>query len=134
MPHLNSRELVTLVETIQLTGEVIPLMVIISGQNLIEDWFDNLPPSYLLARLEIGYSNDKLALNFIRYFHKIIKGLIRGRNRLLLIDGYGSYNTFKVITYARKHNIHLYTLPPHITHFLQPLDIGCFQPLKYHHG
>ena len=51
-------------------------MVIISGQNLIEDWFDNLPPSYLLARLETGYSNNKLALNFICYFYKIIKGLI----------------------------------------------------------
>jgi len=93
-------------------------MVIISGQNLMEDWFNNLPPSYLLAWLEIGYSNNKLALDFIRYFYKIIKGLIWGRNRLLLIDGYGSYNTFKVVTYAKKHNIHLYTLPPYITHFL----------------
>ena len=76
MPYSNSRELVTLVETIQLTSKVMPLIVIISGQNLIEDWFDNLPPSYLLARLETGYSNDKLTLNFIRHFHKIIKGLI----------------------------------------------------------
>ena len=50
------------------------------------------------------------------------------------MDGYGSYNTFKVITYARKHNIYLYALPPYITHFLQPLDVGCFQPLKYYHG
>jgi len=49
MPHLNSREMVTLVETIQLTSEVIPPIVIISGQNLIEDWFNDLPPSYLLA-------------------------------------------------------------------------------------
>jgi len=93
-------------------------MVIISGQNLIEDWFNNLPPSYLLARLEIGYSNNELALNFIRHFYKIIKGSIRGRNRLLLMDGYSSYNTFKVVTYVKKHNIHLYTLPPYTTHFL----------------
>ena len=49
MPHSNNRELVTLVETIQSTGEVIPPIVIISGQNLMEDWFNNLPPSYLLA-------------------------------------------------------------------------------------
>jgi len=76
MPYLNSRELVTLVETIQLTSKVIPLMVIISGQNLIEDWFNNLPPSYLLAQSKTGYSNNKLALNFIRYFYKITKGLI----------------------------------------------------------
>ena len=26
-----------------------------------------------------------------------------------------------------------FILPPHITHFLQPLDVGCFQPNKHYH-
>jgi len=93
-------------------------MVIISGQNLMEDWFNDLPPSYLLAQSETGYSNDELALDFICHFYKIIKGSIWGRNCLLLMDGYGSYNTFEVVTYAKKHNIYLYALPPYTTHFL----------------
>jgi DDE superfamily endonuclease len=57
-----------------------------------------------------------------------------GRNELLLMDGYGSHNTFECVIYAKSHGIHLYYLPPHTTHFLQPLDVGCFQPLKHHHG
>jgi len=50
------------------------------------------------------------------------------------MDGYGSYNTFKVVIYVKKHNIHLYALPLYITHFLQPLDVGYFQPLKHYYG
>ena len=69
MPHSNSRELVTLVETIQSTSEVIPPIVIISGQNLMEEWFTDLPAGYLVARSETGYSNDELALDYIRHFH-----------------------------------------------------------------
>ena len=92
----------------------------------MEEWFTDLPAGYLVARLETGYSNNKLALNYIRHFHYQTKGLIQGRNRLLLMDGYGSYNTYKVIIYARGHGIHLYGLPPYITHFLQPLDVGYF--------
>ena len=27
-----------------------------------------------------------------------------------------------------------YRLPPHTSHFLQPLDVGCFQPYKHWHA
>ena len=124
----------TLVETIRLIGDCITPIMIISGQNLMEEWFTDLPAGYLVARSETGYSNDELALDYIRHFHHQTKGSIQGRNRLLLMDGYGPHNTYEVITYTRGHRIHLYGLPPYTTHFLQPLDVGCFQPLKYYHG
>ena len=89
-----------LVETIRLIGDYITLIIIISGQNLMEEWFTDLLAGYLVARSETGYSNNKLALDYIRHFYYQTKGLIQGRNRLLLIDGYGSYNTYKVVTYA----------------------------------
>ena len=69
IPHSNSRELVTLVETIHSIGDCITPIIIISGQNLMEEWFTDLPAGYLVARLETGYSNNKLALNYIRYFY-----------------------------------------------------------------
>jgi hypothetical protein len=125
---------VTLVETIRSIGDYIPPMAIILAQNLVEEWFEDLPAGYLLAKSDTGYSNDELALEYIRHFQRQTKGSIVGRNRLLLIDGYGSHNTFECVTYAKSHGIHLYCLPPHTTHFLQPLDVGCFQPLKHHHG
>jgi len=60
---------VTLVETIRLIGNYITPIIIISGQNLMEEWFTDLPAGYLVARSETGYSNNKLALNYIRHFH-----------------------------------------------------------------
>jgi hypothetical protein len=34
---------------------------------------------------------------------------------------------------AEQYNIHLYALPSHLTHVLQPLDVGIFQPYKHWH-
>ena len=66
----------TLVETIHSIGDCITPIMIISGQNLMEEWFIDLPAGYLVARLKTAYSNDKLALNYICYFHYQTKGLI----------------------------------------------------------
>jgi len=42
----------------------------------MEEWFIDLLAGYLVARLETGYSNNKLALNYIYYFYYQTKGLI----------------------------------------------------------
>ena len=43
---------------------------------------------------------------------------------------YGSHTTLDWITLAHANNIILYCLPPHTTHQLQPLDVGCFGPIQ----
>ncbi len=49
---------------------------------------------------------------------------------LLIYDGHGSHTTLEWIEHAREHNVHLFCLPPHTTHRLQPLDVGIFGPLQ----
>lgn len=49
---------------------------------------------------------------------------------LLIYDGHGSHTTLDWIELACANNIILYCLPPHTTHRLQPLDVGCFGPLQ----
>lgn len=49
---------------------------------------------------------------------------------LLILDGHGSHLTDRMIELAIKHNVHLFCLPPHTTHRLQPLDVGVFGPLQ----
>ena len=49
---------------------------------------------------------------------------------LLIYDGHGSHTTLDWIEHACENNIILYCLPPHTTHRLQPLDVGCFGPLQ----
>jgi hypothetical protein len=49
---------------------------------------------------------------------------------LLIYDGHGSHTTLDWVTLARSNSIILFCLPPHTTHRLQPLDVGCFGPLQ----
>ena len=49
---------------------------------------------------------------------------------MLVFDGHSSHLTDDIRELALKHNIELFCLPPHTTHKLQPLDVGCFGPLQ----
>ncbi|KIO11371.1 hypothetical protein M404DRAFT_128111, partial [Pisolithus tinctorius Marx 270] len=45
--------------------------------------------------------------------------------------GHGSHITKEMCQLAIKNNIELFCLPPHMTHKLQPLDVGIFGPLQH---
>jgi hypothetical protein len=134
IPNANNRELVTLVECVSADGEAIPPMVIDKAATVMEHWVMDVPDGYLTAVSESGYSNDDLALSWLKHFNKMTIKRTRGAWRLLLVDGHASHATREFITYAQDSHIQVYSLPPHTTHLLQPLDVGCFQPLKWYHG
>ena len=50
--------------------------------------------------------------------------------RLLLLDGHTTHLTIEVWEYCKEENIILFTTPPHLTHLVQPLDVGVFGPWK----
>ena len=51
-------------------------------------------------------------------------------HRILLFDGYHSHLTYAVAKLAMDNKVHLFCLPPHTSHALQPLDVGCFKSAK----
>ena len=48
---------------------------------------------------------------------------------MLLLDGYNSHVTSKVVDFCVANDIILLCLLAHTTHHLQPLDVDLFQPL-----
>jgi hypothetical protein len=52
----------------------------------------------------------------------------------LILDGHGSHLTPKFDEICEKNNIIAICMPPHSSHLLQPLDIGCFAVLKRAYG
>jgi hypothetical protein len=99
-----------------------------------EKAFDNdLDPRIKFGMSESGYSNDELGFEWIQHFHKYTKDSVRGEWRLLIMDGHGSHMTKDFIDFCYEYKIHPFLLPAHSTHLLQPLDVGCFQPMKHHH-
>ena len=51
---------------------------------------------------------------------------------LLLMDGHSSHYNLEAVTMAKENCVILFTLVPHITHKMQPLDTAVYAPLKTH--
>ena len=46
---------------------------------------------------------------------------------VMLHDGHKSHISLNLLDWADEKNIKLFVLPAHTSHFLQPLDVGCFR-------
>ncbi|KAF1993088.1 DDE-domain-containing protein, partial [Amniculicola lignicola CBS 123094] len=134
IPNANNHELVTLVECISTNGASITPIVIVKAQSVMEHWISDLLDNYLISVSDSGYTNNSLTLNWLKHFEKITRRRQVGTWQLLLINGHRSYNTKQFAEFTEKHKIQLFTLPPHTTYILQPLNVGCFQPLKWYYG
>ena len=49
---------------------------------------------------------------------------------VLFLDGHYSHLSLQLIHHAKSKGIHLFSFPPHLTHLLQPLDVGVYGPVK----
>src|SRR5450432_3876369 len=58
----------------------------------------------------------------------------KGVYRLLILNGHGSHITPEFDLFAKEHSIITLCMPPHLSHLLQPLDVGCFAVLKRLYG
>jgi len=53
---------------------------------------------------------------------------------MLILDGHSSHATAEFDRFCTERNIIPLYMPPHSSHLLQPLDVGCFSPLKRLYG
>jgi hypothetical protein len=66
----DNRESLTAVETIGANGSIIPFMLILKGDVLLEKYFENnLKNKTLLIISSFGYSNEGLAIKYLIYFY-----------------------------------------------------------------
>ena len=49
---------------------------------------------------------------------------------ILLLDGHSSQHNLEAVTFARKNETNIFTLVPHTTHEMQPLDTAVFSSLQ----
>ena len=57
-----------------------------------------------------------------------------GKYRLLIFDGHDNHHSVDFELYCKENDIITLCMPPHSSHLLQPLDVGCFGPLKKAYG
>jgi hypothetical protein len=111
-------------------GQTISPFLIFKGKRLNEEIKDGCSPGCGFAVSENGWSSSKLFTlylqeHFIKYCNKP-----ENQDILILFDGSTTHLGREAIDWAKERNIHLFVLPPHSSHILQPLDIGVFGPMK----
>ena len=68
-------------------------------------------------------------LHFITCLRKGL-GIDLTNRHLLILDGHNSHMTLEVVRIAMESRMNMISLPSHISHSLQPLDVACFKPFK----
>jgi DDE superfamily endonuclease len=109
-------------------------MLILPGKVHLERFYHDLQEDVLVGLSESGYSNDELAYEYIHHFKRQSRKSQKGAHRILLCDGYRSHLTREILQFCEDQQIHIFALPPHTSHILQPLDVVLFQPYKHFHA
>ena len=138
-PHIgmnSNREYVTVVEAVNTDGWTCPPLILMSGSCILANWFEatDIQQEYSIGVSENGYMTDMIAFQWIQSFYRHTKRYRKGQYTLLICDGYGSHLTHEFVEFCEKTNIITFFLPPHTSHFLQPLDVGVFHAYKHWHS
>lgn len=131
LPSITNRDYLTVGESVNATGNSTAPFIIIKGVHLMERWFDErIPDGAAITTSDSGYVNDQLAVEFINHLIYNIRHRRRGEWVPLLLDGYDSHCTKPFVDTSDANKIILLCLPPHTSHFLQPLDTVAFGNYK----
>jgi hypothetical protein len=109
--------------------------MIFKGKVALAGWFDNLPKDWRFEVSKNGWTTDEISLRWSqKLFIPSTNSRVRGRYRLLILDGHGSHLTPQFDQICAENDIIPLCMPAHSSHLLQPLDVGCFAVLKRAYG
>jgi hypothetical protein len=126
------REWVTAIAAINAAGWSVPPFLIFAGQYHLSAWYEEaeIPRDWAIAVSDNGWTNNELGVEWLKHFNAHTKTRVVGARRLLVLDGHESYHSLEFQELCKENNIYTLCMPPHSSHLLQPLDVGCFSPLK----
>jgi len=124
------------IQGINAVGGTIPPFVIFQGKHHLTAWYkeDSLPEDWAISVSENGWTTNELGVEWLEHFDKHTKRRVVGSHRLLIIDGHKSHSSIDFHQRCKEKKIITLCMPPHSSHLLQPLDVGCFSPLKKAYG
>lgn len=131
-----NREWSTVIQAVSAAGWAIPPFIILAAQHHLANWYQecDLPADWRIATTENGWTTNEVGLDWIKHFNYHTAARTKGTYRLLILDGHESHHSTEFELYCKQHNIITLCMPSHSSHLLQPLDVGCFGPLKQAYG
>ena len=127
---------VTVIQGIGAVGVAIPPYIIFPGKTHLCGWYQGNPPhpSWKIGVSDTGWTTNSHGIAWLRHFNQHTRTRTIGSRRLLLIDGHESHCSLEFQDFCKEANIITLCMPPHSSHLLQPLDVGCFGSLKRAYG
>ena len=122
------------IKGVNAVGQAIPPFIILAGKVYQLGWYQALPTNQVIALSDNGQTNNKLGYKWIQHFNKYTESYIKGAYRLLILNGYNSHTMPEFNQYYTEYKIITLCIPAYTSHLLQPLNIGCFSPLKRVYG
>jgi hypothetical protein len=109
---------------------------VLAAQYHLANWYTecNLPADWRIATTDNGWTTNAVGLDWIKHFDYHTAPRAKGKYRLLILDGHESHHSTEFELHCQQNNIITLCMPPHSSHLLQPLDVGCFGPLKQAYG
>src|SRR6478609_9261687 len=131
-----NREWITVIQAINAEGQSIAPFIIGAGQYHLANWYRecDLPGDWVIATSQNGWTNNELGLEWLKHFDRSTTKRSNARYRLLILDGHESHHSADFERYCKENKIITLCMPAHASHLLQPLDVGCFGPLKQAYG
>jgi hypothetical protein len=131
-----NREWTTVIQGINAKGWAIPPFIIFKAYHHLSAWYkeEDLPQDWVIAVSDNGWTTNERGLDWLKHFDAHTKGRTVGTHRMLVIDGHESHDSLDFQQYCKDNKIITVCMPPHSSHLLQPLDVGCFSPLKKAYG
>jgi hypothetical protein len=131
-----NREWATAIAGINALGWAIPPFLVLKARHHLSSWYKDgeIPYDWVIGVSENGWTTNMLGLAWLKHFDTHTKTRTIGLVRLLILDGHESHNSKEFKKYCKDNKIVTLCMPPHSSHLLQPLDVGCFAPLKKAYG
>ena len=131
-----NREWITVIQAINAEGQAIQPFIIGAGQYHLANWYQdsNLPGDWAIATTQNGWTDNETGLEWLKHFDRCTAKRSNSRYRLLILDGHESHHSIEFERYCEEKKIIRLCMPPHSSHLLQPLDVGCFGLLKKAYG
>ena len=125
-----SKSQITVLACCNAAGYTIPPFVIFDRKALKPELTIGEVPGTMYGLSNSGWVDSEL---FHLWFeHHFLVYAPSARPLLLIMDGHSSHYNPDTIHMAAEKGVVLFCLPPNTTHRTQPLDKGCFSPLKSH--
>lgn len=136
MRGLSSELLGDLDETTSLSEDValhlaistLPSYVVYSGKNLYQEWTAGGPNGAKYTTSSNGWMEEDTFFDWV--MNAFLSNIPEARPVTLIFDGHASHITLPLVKLAPSNQITVLRLPSHTTHYLQPLDVGVYGPLK----